>query len=457
MIVRKYKNLLGFAVFLGFTHLGYQTLGAETLNQALIEAYKSNPNLIAQRAKVRAVDEQVSQAVAKWRPTVSLRGLYGTKKLNRKSSSGAKTDSTNQPQSLGIEVSQSIFRGYRTKAEMERAENRVMGSRGALIITEQEIMGEVIKSYLSVLRDSAVLALRENNIEVITQQLNATRDRFEVGDLTRTDFAQSESRLARAIADRASAKADLLKSRAGYLNVVGHEPQNLVQPKLPENLPNTRQETIDSAIINHPQVIAALYSEKAARSNIDLIKGKLLPTVSIDASISRKEDIVGSGVTDTTSEITARFSVPLYQSGAVYSGIREAKQIASQRVSEVALRKRDVARFARDSWENYRVAKARITSFEAAVRAQEVAFEGVKQEAKVGSRTILDVLDAEQELMDTLVNLVSAKRNLIVSGYSLLAATGQLTAKGLRLNVEIYDPSQNLMLVRDKYYGSNLE
>jgi outer membrane protein len=457
MIVRKYKNLLGFAILLGFTHLGYQTLGAETLDQALIEAYQNNPNLAAQRSRLKAVDEQVSQALAKWRPTVTLSGLYGGKKINRKTSTGSKNDYTNQPQSVGIEISQTVFRGYRTQAEMERAENRVMATRAGLIITEQEILSEVIKSYLSVLRDTAVLELRENNVEVITQQLNATRDRFEVGDLTRTDFAQAESRLARALADRASAKADLLKSRASYLNVVGHEPQKLVQPKLPNNLPITRQEIIDSALINNPRVISALFNEKAARSNIDLIKGQLLPTVRIDASISRKEDVVGSGVTDTASEITARFSVPLYQSGAVHSGIREAKQIASQRVSEVALRKRDAARIARESWENYRVAKARITSFKSAVRAQEVAFEGVKQEAKVGSRTILDVLDAEQELMDTLVNLVSAKRNLVVSGYSLLSATGQLTVKGLSLNVDIYDPSRNLRFVIDKLYGSNIE
>ena len=457
MIVRKYKILLGFAVLIGFTHLGYQTSGAETLDQALMEAYKNNPNLVAQRSRLRAVDEQVSQAIAKWRPTVTLSGLYGSKKIDRKNSAGSKIDSTNQPQSLGIDISQTIFRGYRTQAEIKRAENRVMATRAELIITEQQILSDVIESYLSVLRDNAVLELRENNVEVISQQLNATKDRFEVGDLTRTDFAQAESRLARAVADRASAKADLLKSRAAYLNVVGHEPQKLVQPKLPKNMPHTRQEIIDSSIINNPRVISALFAEKAARSNIDLIKGKLLPTVKIDASISRKEDITGSGITDTASELTARFTVPLYQSGAIYSGIREAKQLASQRVSEVALRKRDAAKIAREAWENYRVAKARIKSFKSAVRAQEVAFEGVQQEAKVGSRTILDVLDAEQELMDTLVNLVSAKRNLIVSGYSLLSATGQLTAKGLRLNVDIYDPSQNLRFVRDKYYGSNLE
>lgn len=457
MVARHNISVISMAVMAGFLSLSSLPSHAETLMEALSEAYLTNPDLVAERSRVRAVDEQVPQALSNWRPQVTLSGRYGVRKLDRETAAGVDTDRTDQPQSVGLEISQNLFRGFRTQAETERAENRVAAARSNLIGTEQSVFLEGVAGYVTVLRDTAVLELRTNNVGVIEQQLQATRDRFEVGELTRTDVAQAESRLARAVADRTTAEASFETSRAAYRKAIGRDPEQLQQPELPPNLPQSEADALAAAAENNPDVVFADFNERAARSDIELREGELLPTLTLDATIDRDKDISGSDVRDTEAALTARLSVPLYQSGEVYSRIREAKQTASQRLSELALRKREAEQDASDAWEEFRAAQARITSFEAEVRAQEVAFEGVQQEAQVGSRTVLDVLDAEQELLDSRVNLVSARRDLIVSGYALLSAIGKLTAGDLGLNVNLYDPTRNLDAVRDKLFGSDIK
>ncbi len=429
---------------------------AESLTEALAEAYGTNPDLAAERARVRAVDEQVPQALSNWRPQVFLSARYGFRKLDRETGIGVEADRTQQPQSVGLAVSQNLFRGFRTQAETERAENRVAAARSNLVGTEQSVLLEGVVAYVTVLRDTAVLQLRTNNVGVIGQQLQATRDRFEVGELTRTDVAQAESRIARALADRTTAEANLKSSRAAYRKAIGRDPADLQQPELPPNLPLSEAEAQVLAMENNPGVVFAEFNERAARSDVALRRGELLPTLTLDATLDREKDIAGSDVKDTDAAINMRLSVPLYQSGEVFSRIREAKQTASQRLAELALSKRVAEQNSSDAWENFRAAQARITSFESEVRAQEVAFEGVEQEAQVGSRTVLDVLDAEQELLDARVNLVSARRDLIVSGYALLSAIGKLTAQGLSLAVDIYDPSRNFGAVKNKLFGSDI-
>jgi outer membrane protein len=440
----------------GFAVLLPSAVHAESLTEALAEAYGTNPDLAAERARVRAVDEQVPQALSNWRPQVSLSGRYGFRRLNRETGIGVETDRTTQPQSVGLEISQNLFRGFRTQAETERAVNRVAAARSNLIGTEQSVLLEGVVAYVTVLRDTAVLELRINNVGVIEQQLQATRDRFEVGELTRTDVAQAESRIARAIADRTTAEANLESSRAAYRKAIGRDPVALQQPDLPPNLPLSEADAQTLAVENNPGVVFADFNERAARSDVALRRGELLPTLSLDVTVDREKDLAGSDIKDTDSAINARLSVPLYQSGEVYSRIREAKQTASQRLSELALSKREAEQESSDAWEDFRAAQARITSFESEVRAQEVAFEGVQQEAQVGSRTVLDVLDAEQELLDARVNLVSARRDLTVSGYALLSAIGKLTAQDLALTVDLYDPSSNFGAVKNKLFGSDI-
>ncbi|MCH2549308.1 MAG: TolC family outer membrane protein [Alphaproteobacteria bacterium] len=429
---------------------------AETLNESLVRAYNSNPKLIAERSKVRAIDEKVSQAMAKRRPEIRVSGNYGYRKISRKYGSGASTDISNQPQSIDLAISQNLFRGYRTQAELNIAENKVAAARSSLIDAEQSIFLEVVDTFVTVLRDDAVLDLQNKNVVVIKQQLQAVRDRFDVGELTRTDVAQGESRLARAIADKASAFANAQKSRAELHKLTGNSALSLNQPSLPDSLPGSVSDTVALALNNNPQIVTAEFNERAARHAIKVAEGHLLPTVTVDAILAREKDIISSGNQDTKSTLRARFSIPIFQSGAEYSLIREAKQTASRRLSELAISRRFVENRARDAWENFMVAQARITSFEVAVRAQEIAFEGVEQESKVGSRTILDVLDAEQELLDSKVKLENAKRVLIVSGFSLLSVTGKLTADNLGLGVDIYDPSENLENIRNKLFGRTI-
>lgn len=457
MIARNSIAVIGVTVLASFVGFSSSSVHAETLAEALTEAYGTNPDLVAERARVRAVDEQVPQALSNWRPQLFLSGRYGVRRIDRESGAGVDTERTDVPRSIGLAITQNLFRGFRTQAETERAQNRVAAARSNLIGTEQNVLLEGVVGYVTVLRDTAVLDLRTNNVGVIEQQLQATRDRFEVGELTRTDVAQAESRLARAVADRTTAEANLETARAAYRKAIGRDPQQLQIPDLPPNLPSSEADALAAAANNNPNVVFADFNERAARADIELRKGELLPTLTLDATIDREKDVVGSDVKDTESAITARLSVPLYQSGAVYSRIREAKQTASQRLSELALSKREAEQDASDAWENFRASQARITSFESEVRAQEVAFEGVQQEAQVGSRTVLDVLDAEQELLDARVNLVSARRDLIVSGYGLLAAIGKLTAQDLDLAVDLYDPTRNFGTVRDKFFGSDIE
>jgi len=457
MVTRNNISVISLAVLAGFLSLASSSASAESLAEALAEAYNTNPDLVAERSRVRAVDEQVPQALSNWRPQVVVSGRYGVRRIDRETSAGVTTDGTDQPQSIGLAITQNLFRGFRTQAETERAENRVLAARSNLTGTEQAVLLEGVVGYVTVLRDTAVLDLRTNNVTVIEQQLQATRDRFEVGELTRTDVAQAESRLARAIADRTTAEANLETSRAAYRKAIGRDPENLQQPDLPPNLPGSEEEALAAAADNNPNVIFADFNERAARSDIELRRGELLPVLTLDATIDREKDILGSDVKDTDSALTARLSVPLYQSGAVYSRIREAKQTASQRLSQLALEKREAEQDASDAWEDFRASQARITSFESEVRAQEVAFDGVQQEAQVGSRTVLDVLDAEQELLDSRVNLVSARRDLIVSGYSLLASIGKLTAQDLNLTVDFYDPASNYGTVRNQLFGSDIQ
>jgi len=423
-----------------------------TLDEALVLAYGSNPNLEAARAELRAVDEGVPQALSGWRPTVRLEGSTGRELRSTSTSASATRHDTLSPLSASLRLSQPLYRGGQTVASTSQAENLVLAQRAHLASVEQSILLRTVETYANVVRDQAVLELTKNNENVLTQQLTATNDRFAVGEVTRTDVAQSESRLARSRAQRIQAEGDLISSRAAYLEVVGDAPTDLQPPQLPAGLPSAEAETVEGTE-NHPDVVSARFVERAALDEVDVAFGQMLPSLTLNGRLTSQEDVTSANLSSNSAALTADLIVPLYQGGGVEARIREAKERVAQRRRETESQRRAASQEGVGAWQALETARARIVSLEAAVEATTVALEGVRQEASVGSRTVLDVLDAEQENLDAKVSLVRARRDELLASYRVLAAIGRLAADQLGLSVDIYDVSKHYQDVRDKAWG----
>ena len=428
---------------------------AQTLEDALTAAYLNNPALLGQRARVRAVDEQVPQALSNWRPSISLTGSIGRAiSFNTARTFGGR-DQIRTPRGGELEISQPLYRGGRTIAATREAENAVKAERQRLASTEQDVLLEAATAFLNMFRDEAVLKLNVNNEQVLKRQLQATRDRFEVGEITRTDVHQAEARLAGAAADRIEAEGNLEASRAAYRNVAGKvAPRNLKTPAQPSGQPSSQEEANKAAAVSNPNVLAAEFDRKALQDNVDEVRGELLPSLDLNFSITRNFENVSNVNVSRGESVTASVTVPLYQQGAVYSRLREAKQEVAEQVLATDKVRRDSVEAATRSWKNLVSARARVTSFKAQIDANVVALEGVEREAQVGSRTVLDVLDAEQELLDSRSDHVRAQRDQLVAVFELKAAMGQLTAKELKLKVGPYDPKEHYREVRDKWFGA---
>ena len=433
------------------------------LEEALALAYIANPTLNAARARLRATDELVPQARALGLPTVEIAGDAGAQwsatRGQATTAGGTRTATrrdTLYPYSIGLTVIQPIYRGGRISASINNAENLVDAERGRLMSTEQSVLLAGATAYFDVLRDSAVVDLNVNNEQVLSRQLQASRDRFEVGEITRTDVSQAESRRARSTADRFTAEGTLRSSRAVFERVVGDPPVDLVPPSLRFYLPATREQAVEIAEALNPDVLTALAVERAARNQIDVANSERLPQLSIVGNAERGYN--QSTLTDRADAagIVAQLRIPLYQGGGASARVREARHTANQRLIEIDQARRQSREAAIRAWETLAAARAAITALEAQVRAAEIALEGVRQEALVGSRTTLDILDAEQELLDAQVGLVRARRDEAVASFQLLSALGQLTAPALNLNVDIYDPQANYRKVRNKLYGTSI-
>lgn len=427
------------------------TASAETLKEALAKAYLSNPTLLSARAKLRATDEGVPKAISGWRPTLSFGYDIGKSK---KSSAGVSQNRT--PKTGSVSLDQNLFNGWRTQSGIASAEQAVLSQRARLASTEQSIMLDAGTAYMNVIRDGAVLKLNQANELVLGRQLEATRDRFEVGEVTRTDVAQAESRLSRAKADRIESEGSLTISRAGYRSIIGDFPGTLKSVGPLENLPATKDEAIASAKAGNPDVVAALHDERAAKTAIKTAEGALYPTLDLEGELTRRDQATSPTSRTEAASITASVSVPIYQAGAVSAKIRSAKQTWSQERRDLDAAIRTAVQEAAQSWERYATARAQVNAFAAEVRAAEIALEGVKQEAQVGSRTVLDVLDAEQELRDARVSLVRARRDVTVASFQVRRAVGTLAASKLTLSVELYDPSKNYKTYRDRWFGTSI-
>jgi outer membrane protein len=430
---------------------------AQTINEALAAAYATNPTLQAARARLRATDENVPQALSGWRPTVSANANIGIADgETRTGRNGIATDSARNPRGGNVTLTQPLYRGGRTVAGTNRAEAQVLAERARLLATEQDVLRNALTAYVNVLRDAALLRLQQNNERVLGRQLQATNDRFRVGEITRTDVAQAEAALARARADRETAEGNLQNSRAAYIRFIGSPPGNLREP-LPLNPPaRSREEAVTVAAQNNPSVIAAAFDERAAIENVDLLWGELLPQLQLQGQAFNNIDPSVRGGFSRGAQATLNLSVPLYQSGAEYARIRQAKQQAQQARASLEDVRRQAQEAASRAWDDLASRRATVASTRAQIRANEVALDGVQREALVGSRTTLDVLNEEQRLLDARVNLVRALRDLVVASYELAAASGRLTARDLNLQVDFYDSEANYRAVRNSVIGTRV-
>jgi len=428
---------------------------AQTLTEALATAYSTNPSLLAQQAELKAVDETVSQALSNWRPDVTLSGDV-EREYTRLNTRTANRDQIRTPRNGTLTVTQPLFRGFRTVSGVDRAEANVQAQRATLLGFEQNILLQAATAYMAVVRDEAVLELNINNEQVLRRQLEATQDRFRVGEITRTDVSQAEARLAGATADRIQAEGTLQISRAAYLNVIGQAPGQLTAPGSVQNLPKSLEEAKSIANENHPDVVSAQFGERSAQEAVKAKRGELYPTLNVVGTLNRFWETSSNDSQQTTGEVRLDLTVPIYQQGTVYSELREAKVDAGRSRLDLEDARRAVLENVSSTWESLTTARARIKSFEAQINAAEIALEGVQREASVGSRTVLDVLDAEQELLDAKVSLVRAQRDEVVASFQLKEAVGQLTAANLSLPVEIFDPAAYYNRVRNKFFGADV-
>ncbi len=427
---------------------------AETLKEALAAAYRDNPTLLAARARLRATDEGVSQALSGWRPTLSLAAAAGVE-AERSNSTVVDRGQHREQKTLSVNLGQSLYKGGRTIAATRGAENEVRAERVRLNGTEQKILFGAATAYMDVVRDQAVLKLNIGNEQVLRRQLQATRDRFEVGEITRTDVYQAEARLAGSTADRIKAEGNLEISRAAYRNVIGRTPDKLSRPGKNGELPTLEADAVKAALKGNWDLLAAGFSARAARDNIDEIKGELLPSLDLNGSAARSLNTAGEDSRSDSYKASLTLTVPLYQSGVVYSRLREARQKAAEERRKTDQARRDAVQAATSAWERLQTTRARASSFKSQIEATKVALEGVQREASVGSRTVLDVLDAEQELLNARVSFVGAQRDEVVAGFDLMSAMGWLTARKMNLPVDLYDSRGHYRKVRNKWLGGD--
>lgn len=429
------------------------TASAQTLQQALTQAYRSNAQLDADRARQRAQDEAVAQAMAGYRPTITGSASAGETRTTTEPKSTTQGGETH-PRTFGVTATQPIFRGFRTLNNVRLQEATVRAGRETLRNTEQTVLLAAATAYLDVVRDQALVTLNENNVTVLTNQLRATQDQFQVGEVTRTDVAQAQAARANAVAQLELARANLETSRATYERIVGSRPNRLSDAPEPTRImPKSLDEAISISLRENPLLVNALYLEQAARYNIDLIRGELLPTVQLQGTYAKNyEPAVTLDESETTS-VTANVSVPIYQGGEVDSRVRAAKQTQVQRLQLIDQTRSDTQANVIAAWSRLLSARAQGQSAVTQVSASRTALEGVREEYKVGQRTLLDVLNAEQALLQAQTNQVTARHDAVVQAYTLLAAIGRLNAQEAGLGDVVYDPEVNYKEVRRKPWG----
>ncbi len=427
---------------------------AQTFRESLAKAYELNPQLNSARAVLRVTNENVPQALSGYRPKLNANADGGYSSTDAQTPSGqVKRNFT--PGGFGVELNQTLFDGLRTPNAVGEAEAQVRAQREMLRTSEQDVLLLAVGAYMDVMRDTAILDLRRNFVGLLGEQLKEARARFEAGTLTRTDVAQSEARQSLARAQTESARAQLNASRANFRRVIRAEPGRLQKTAeaIDTLLPKSVTEAEQIGLNEHPQIRAALYGIDAAAFSIGIAESALLPTVSVSGILDRRfQSQAGVDRLDTAA-VVGRVTVPVYDGGLAPSQVRQSKERLGQRWLDSDAVRDQIRALIIANWGNFDAAKAQITAVNAQMRANALALEGVREEARVGQRTVLDTLNAEQELLDSRVNVVIAERNRVVTAYALLGAVGRLNAQMLDLNVALHDPLLHYEEVHDKWHG----
>jgi len=433
--------------------------GAQTLDRALAQAYRNNETLNAERANLRATDEEVPQALSGYRPRVEATADAGPRYLNEKGADGVQQSSTTTPRSVGVTATQSIFNGFQTANRVRAAENQVLAGREALRVMEQTVLVDATTAYMDVLRDTAILELQKRNLDLLVEQLNLVRNRQASGDLTTADVAQVEARLAAARTAMLAAQATYNSSRATFARVIGSEPGKLTPGQPVDRFaPATLEAAIALGRTQHPAVLAAMYGVDVALLQTKIAEGALYPMVTLEGSVKRRWDVMPDQnlmfpATGTDASIISRVVIPLYQGGSEYAKIRQSKEMTGQkRLSLEAVRKLARATVVQ-AWSAVSATRAQVDSAQAQVKAAEFALESVRREFGAGQRSTLELLTVQQELLNARIALVMTQRERVTSSYALLAAVGRLAPGVLGLPTEGYDPSVHYHQVRDAWFG----
>lgn len=424
---------------------------AETLTDAMVQAYNSSPTLDVSRAALRSADESVPQARAGLRPSVSASASTTLTTNNDRFFAGSNDYADSQ--SLDVNGSWTIFDGGETAAAVDAALATVDSLRALLMVQEQSILLDTVTAYLDVRRDLQFVSLAQNNVRVITRQLQAASDRFEVGEVTRTDVSQAQAALAAAQTNLVSNLGALELSRNSYTAVVGIAPSDLAPPPSLPELPGSEVEAMEIANANHPLLTSDRAEVAAAEFRVTQARANFRPTVALSGNVSLDnsfDSTAGGGqVSSRSTQVGASVVVPLYQGGALSSAVRQRVAQLEQAQAELNDTARLIQQQVSTAWTSLTVARSSITSSRQQITAARVAFEGIVEEARLGARTTLDVLDTEQDLLNAQSNLVSAQRDEYVAAYTLLSALGLLTVDHLGLPVDAYDPNIYFDAVED--------
>jgi outer membrane protein len=429
------------------------TAWSQSLVEAMSSTYNSNPDLLASRAVLRQTDETLAQAVANWRPKVTLSAEYNKIEADSIPVKALSSYYILNGKTTLLSITQPIFRGGKTVADTKAAQANIQAQRAQLASSETTVLLNTVTAYSNLVQDLGIVDVRRNNVRVLVQQLDATRERFRVGELTITDVSQAEARLEQAKADLVLAEAQIRIDEAVFVHVVGVKPGRMGEMPLFGALPGSEEEAVQLAMNSGYLPVSAQYRISAASYGVNSAVATLLPQVNVVGFIQQQFDLQVPNDNYNQYGVRLQATVPIYQNGTEWSQIRSAKQLVGQRRNELDSARRTAAEQAIRDWRNLDSARSRVTSFTAQVKANDVALNGVRQEALVGSRTTLDVLNAEQELLNSQVSLITARHDVQVAYYGVLADIGRLTARSLGLPVEYYDEEKYYKDVGSRWLG----